>query len=223
MSQQPKILDLAQSMEQTMEIGNLSMITDVGEAIMDSALDDGILKDIPILGSIVGAGKCIKNISDVLFTNKLIAFLTGLKDVGAEERKAAILKWEDDAKYRMRVGEALLNMINRCDDTQKAQWLSKLFYELVLKQQKSELFMRSEKVLSAMSVMDVMSFLDLPQSTYENLSLEKGEPYANSGLYRINAPNGYVAVEVLRIKNTTMRITEVGKYIYMILNSGAKQ
>lgn len=223
MSQQPKILDLAQSMEQTMEIGNLSMITDVGEAIMDSALDDGILKDIPILGSIVGAGKCIKNISDVLFTNKLIAFLTGLKDADAEERKAAILKWEDDAKYRMRVGEALLNMINRCDDTQKAQWLSKLFYELVLKQQKSELFMRSEKVLSAMSVMDVMSFLDLPQSTYENLSLEKGEPYANSGLYRINAPNGYVAVEVLRIKNTTMRITEVGKYIYMILNSGAKQ
>lgn len=223
MSQQPKILDLAQSMEQTMEIGNLSMITDVGEAIMDSALEDGILKDIPILGSIVGAGKCIKNISDVLFTNKLIAFLTGLKDADAEERKAAILKWEDDAKYRMRVGEALLNMINRCDDTQKAQWLSKLFYELVLKQQKSELFMRSEKVLSAMSVMDVMSFLDLPQSTYENLSLEKGEPYANSGLYRINAPNGYVAVEVLRIKNTTMRITEVGKYIYMILNSGAKQ
>lgn len=223
MSQQPKILDLAQSMEQTMEIGNLSMITDVGEAIMDRALEDGILKDIPILGSIVGAGKCIKNISDVLFTNKLIAFLTGLKDADAEERKAAILKWEDDAKYRMRVGEALLNMINRCDDTQKAQWLSKLFYELVLKQQKSELFMRSEKVLSAMSVMDVMSFLDLPQSTYENLSLEKGEPYANSGLYRINAPNGYVAVEVLRIKNTTMRITEVGKYIYMILNSGAKQ
>ena len=223
MSQQPKILDLAQSMEQTMEIGNLSMITDVGEAIMDSVLDDGILKDIPILGSIVGAGKCIKNISDVLFTNKLIAFLTGLKDADAEERKAAILKWEDEAKYRMRVGEALLNMINRCDDTQKAQWLSKLFYELVLKQQKSELFMRSEKVLSAMSVMDVMSFLDLPQSTYENLSLEKGEPYANSGLYRINAPNGYVAVEVLRIKNTTMRITEVGKYIYMILNSGAKQ
>lgn len=216
MSQQPKISDLAQSMEQTMEIGNLSMITDVGEAIIDTALDDGILKDIPILGSIVGVGKCIKNISDVLFINKLIAFLTGLKDADVKECKAAILKWEDDAKYRFRVGEALLNMINRCDDTQKAKWLSKLFYELVLKQQNSELFMRAEKVLS---VMDVLSFLNLPQSSYGNLSLEKGEPYANSGLYRINAPNGYVAVEVLRVKNTTMRITEVGKCIYTILNS----
>lgn len=219
MSQQPKISDLAQSMEQTMEIGNLSMITDVGEAIIDTALDDGILKDIPILGSIVGVGKCIKNISDVLFINKLIAFLTGLKDADVKERKAAILKWEDDAKYRFRVGEALLNMINRCDDIQKAKWLSKLFYELVLKQQNSELFMRAEKVLSVMSVMDVLSFLNLPQSSYGNLSLEKGEPYANSGLYRINAPNGYVAVEVLRVKNTTMRITEVGKCIYTILNS----
>ena len=83
--------------------------------------------------------------------------------------------------------------------------------------------MRAEKVLSAMSVMDVLSFLNLPQSSYENLSLEKGEPYANSGLYRINAPNGYVAVEVLRIKNTTMRITEVGKSIYTILNSEKQQ
>lgn len=219
MSQQPKISSLAQSMEQTMEIGNLSMITDVGEAIIDTALDDGILKDIPILGSIVGVGKCIKNISDVLFINKLIAFLTGLKDADVKERKAAILKWEDDAKYRFRVGEALLNMINRCDDTQKAKWLSKLFYELVLKQQNSEPFMRAEKVLSVMSVMDVLSFLNLPQSSYGNLSLEKGEPYANSGLYRINAPNGFVAVEVLRVKNTTMRITEVGKCIYTILNS----
>ena len=83
--------------------------------------------------------------------------------------------------------------------------------------------MRAEKVLSAMSVMDVLSFLNLPQSSYGNLSLEKGEPYANSGLYRINAPNGYVAVEVLHVKNTTMRITEVGKCIYTILNSEKQQ
>ena len=221
--QEDKNATLAQSMKQTMETDNLSIVGDIGEVMLDSVMQDGVLKDIPIIGAIVGIGKCFKNVSDILFANKLIAFLLELKDVDSKDRREAIEKWEKDAEYRINVGETLLNMIDRCDDRQKAKWLSQLYYELVLKQQKSELFMRSEKVLSAMSVMDVMSFLDLPQSTYENLSLEKGEPYANSGLYRINAPNGYVAVEVLRIKNTTMRITEVGKYIYMILNSGAKQ
>lgn len=221
--QEDKNATLAQSMKQTMETDNLSIVGDIGEVMLDSVMQDGVLKDIPIIGAIVGLGKCFKNVSDILFANKLIAFLLELKDVDSKDRREAIEKWEKDAEYRINVGETLLNMIDRCDDRQKAKWLSQLYYELVLKQQRSELFMRAEKVLSAMSVMDVMSFLDLPQSTYENLSLEKGEPYANSGLYRINAPNGYVAVEVLRIKNTTMRITEVGKYIYMILNSGAKQ
>ena len=214
---------LAQSMKQTMETDNLSIVGDIGEVMLDSVMQDGVLKDIPIIGAIVGLGKCFKNVSDILFANKLIAFLLELKDVDSKDRREAIEKWEKDAEYRINVGETLLNMIDRCDDRQKAKWLSQLYYELVLKQQRSELFMRAEKVLSAMSVMDVLSFLDLPQSTYENLSLEKGEPYANSGLYRINAPNGYVAVEVLRIKNTTMRITEVGKCIYVILNSEKQQ
>lgn len=221
--QEDKNATLAQSMKQTMEIENLSIVGDIGEVMLDSVMQDGVLKDIPIISAIVGLGKCFKNVSDILFANKLIAFLLELKDVDSKDRREAIEKWEKDAEYRINVGETLLNMINRCDDRQKAKWLSQLYYELVLKQQRSELFMRAEKVLSAMSVMDVMSFLDLPQSTYENLSLEKGEPYANSGLYRINAPNGYVAVEVLRIKNTTMRITEVGKCIYVILNSEKQQ
>ena len=221
--QEDKNATLAQSMKQTMETDNLSIVGDIGEVMLDSVMQDGVLKDIPIIGAIVGLGKCFKNVSDILFANKLIAFLLELKDVDSKDRREAIEKWEKDAEYRINVGETLLNMIDRCDDRQKAKWLSQLYYELVLKQQRSELFMRAEKVLSAMSVMDVLSFLDLPQSTYENLSLEKGEPYANSGLYRINAPNGYVAVEVLRIKNTTMRITEVGKCIYVILNSEKQQ
>ena len=221
--QEDKNATLAQSMKQTMETDNLSIVGDIGEVMHDSVMQDGVLKDIPIIGAIVGLGKCFKNVSDILFANKLIAFLLELKDVDSKDRREAIEKWEKDAEYRINVGETLLNMINRCDDRQKAKWLSQLYYELVLKQQRSELFMRAEKVLSAMSVMDVLSFLNLPQSSYGNLSLEKGEPYANSGLFRINAPNGYVAVEVLRVKNTTMRITEVGKCIYTILNSEKQQ
>lgn len=214
-----KTLSLTESMELTMDKSNLSVVGDIGEVMIDAALDDGIFKDIPIIGAIVGAGKCIKNVSDVLFTKKLIAFLFELRDTNVHERREAIAQWESDEKYRIRVGEVLLNMINRCDDAQKAKWLSKLFHELVLKRNETELFMRAEKVLSSLSVMDIINFLAIPQSSFTVLSLEEGEPYANSGLYRMELGGlGMIAAGTMGMTESKMRITIVGKWIYMTLN-----
>lgn len=61
-------------------------------------LDDGLLRDVPILNTVVGLGKCIRNVSDVLFAKKLMAFLYGLKDSNKQQREDAIAKWESDAK-----------------------------------------------------------------------------------------------------------------------------
>lgn len=212
-------LSLAESMELTMDKSNLSVVGDIGEVIIDAAMDDGIFKDIPVIGAIVGASKCIKNVSDVLFTKKLIAFLFELRDTDVHEREEAIAKWESDAKYRIRVGEVLLNMINRCDDTQKAKWLSQLFHELVLKRNETELFMRAEKVLSSLSVTDIITFLAIPQSSFTVLSLEEGEPYANSGLYRIE-PGSLDMIEegTMGMTKSKMHITIVGEWIYSTLN-----
>lgn len=219
MTQKQDILSLSESMELTMDKGNLSVLGDLGEVVIDAVMDDGILRDVPILSTVVGVGKCIKNVSDVLFAKKLIVFLYGLKDTNAQQREKAIAKWENDSKYRIHVGEALLNMIQRCDDTQKAKWLSQLFHELVLKRGENLLFMRAEKILSSLSVMDMMNFLAIPQSSFPELSIDNGEPYANSGLYRVvyggleDVEDGY-----LGISDTKMRITVVGKWIYMTLN-----
>lgn len=219
MENEKGILSLAESMELTMDKSNLSVVGDIGEVIIDAAMDDGIFKDIPVIGAIVGAGKCIKNVSDVLFTKKIIAFLFELRDTNVHEREKAIAKWESDAKYRIRVGEVLLNMINRCDDTQKAKWLSQLFLELVLKRNETELFMRAEKVLSSLSVTDIINFLAIPELSYTVLSLEEGEPYANSGLYRIE-PGGLEMVEegTMGMTKSKMHITIVGEWIYSTLN-----
>lgn len=39
--------DLSVAMAQTIEYGNLEAVVEIGEVVLDSALDDGILKDIP--------------------------------------------------------------------------------------------------------------------------------------------------------------------------------
>lgn len=218
MTQAPNISSLSESMELTMDKGNLSVLGELGEVAIDAVMDDGVLRDVPILSTVVGLRKCFRNVSDVLFAKKLVAFLYGLKEADSQQREKAIAKWECDSKYRIRVGETLLNMINRCDDTQKAKWLSQLFCELVLKRGRGDMFMRAEKVLSSLSVMDVYTFLEQPKDKYKELSLEDGELYANCGLYRmVNVEpvlddEGYMSMPEVR-----MHVTEVGMWIYEIL------
>ena len=112
----------------------------------------------------------------------------------------------------------LLNMINRCDDTQKAKWLSKLFYEMVLKRGWNDMFMRAEKVLSSLSVMDVYAFLAQPKDKYKELSIDETEWYTNSGLYMMIDNGEQVGMEFIHVKAIRMRVTEVGQYVYEILN-----
>ena len=58
------------SMRETLDYSNLEFLNDIGELIIDAVLNDSTIKEIPIFGSIVGVGKCIKNVSDILLAKK---------------------------------------------------------------------------------------------------------------------------------------------------------
>lgn len=208
---------LAASMQQTLEYSNLEFVGDFGEILMDAALEDGVLKDVPILRTIVGVGKCFKNVSDIRFAKKLVAFLIPIKDVAPEDRAKAIKKWEQDKNYRGKVGDTLLGMIERCDDTIKAIWLSKLFYALVLKENAPRLFMRAEKALSSLSVMDVQAFLNMPDNYYHHIKEEESEPFIGSGLY-LNPQLESTVDETLDLSNKYCEPSEIGIWIHNVLN-----
>ena len=208
---------LAASMEQTIEYGNLEFVGDLGEIMIDAVLNDGVLKNIPVLGTIVGVSKCIKNVYDIRFAKKLVAFLIPIKDVAPEDRGKAIKKWEQDENYRGKVGDTLLGMIERCDDTVKAVWLSKLFYALVLKENAPRLFMRAEKALSSLSVMDVQAFLNMPEDYYHHIKEEESEPFIGSGLY-LNPQLESAIDGTLDLSNKYCGPSEIGIWIYNVLN-----
>lgn len=209
---------LSTSMQQTIEYGNLEFVGDIGEIIIDAAINDGILKEIPVLGTLVGVGRCMKNVYDIRFAKKLIAFLIPIKDVSSEERTTAIHKWEQDENYRGKVGDTLLGMIERCDDIVKADWLSKLFYELVLKRNYSRLFMRAEKALSSLSVMDMQAFLNMPSDQYSRIDEKDCEPFIGSGLY-LNPRIAEVKDGNLDLDNKYCEASEIGIWIYHVLNN----
>ena len=208
---------LAASMELTIEYGNLSFVGDIGEVLLDTVLDDGVLKDIPILGALVGVGKCIKNVYDIRFAKKLIAFLYPIKDVPPGQRTEALNLWETDQNYRGKVGDTLLGMIERCDDTVKATWLSKLFYQMVLISNNPRLFMRAEKILSSLSVMDVQAFLNMSEEHFSHIKEEECEPFIGSGLYQ-NPQVELSSDGVVDLGDKYCGPTEVGIWIHTVLN-----
>jgi hypothetical protein len=55
--------------------------TDLGEVELDSLLDDGLLKEIPVIKTILAFSGTIGSIRDYLFTEKLIRFLNGFSEL----------------------------------------------------------------------------------------------------------------------------------------------
>ena len=164
---------LSESMTTTL-LSDLGFLENIGDGLIDLFANNEVIQNIPIIGTINGVCKNVKNIHDAIFVKKLLAFLFPIKNVTYEKRAEAIYKWEHDKNYREKVGDALLGMIERCDDTAKSKWLSMLFKELVLEQNNFCLFMRAEKVLSSLSVMDMQTFLNKDKLTrFSSLTIIK--------------------------------------------------
>lgn len=220
-----ELSEIEKSMEVTLKTSNLEFVEDFGEIIIDSIVNENILREVPIIRAVVGVGKIFKNIVDAHFAKKLITFLFfSIRNTTPEERSKAISKWEKDENFRGKVGETLIGMILRCDDSVKAKWLSKLFYEMVLKNNESRLFMRAEKVLSALSVMDVYAFLHMPIDKVSVLSEQECEPYIGSGLYtNPEAKLNFIDdEETLSLGIRECKLTEIGRRIHSILQDTDK-
>lgn len=87
------IKKISNSFEQTLKDSNLLNVSiGIAETLSDSMLDDGLLKDIPVIGTIVGLGKTSIKITDLLFLKKVISFLSELEDVSIKDRKEMIDK-----------------------------------------------------------------------------------------------------------------------------------
>lgn len=102
---------------------------DAAELGIDALLEDGPIKDIPIIGTIarvIGAGA---NVRDMLFARKLLRFLKGLDQVSERERRKFREKAEGNPEFRQRLGEHLVLLLERLDDMMKPDLVARVFRE----------------------------------------------------------------------------------------------
>jgi len=179
-----KLKDCSKSLEQTLKDSNLHNISiNNVEVILDGLLEDGIAKDIPIIGSVIGVGKVAVGIRETLFLKKIIYFISELSEIPQSKRKELIEEIDDSKKYRTKIGEKLLFIIDKCDDHDTAQIIAKLFAAFLREELTYDDFLRAVSIIENVFIQDLNWFVKQDGNCFDLRDLEG---IRSSGLVDLN-------------------------------------
>lgn len=167
------IKSISTSLTTTLKDSDLKGVTtEWSEVFLDTLLEDGIIKEIPIISTIIGIGKTGIKINEMLFLKKILYFISQVSDITAEEREKVISEIDESQKYRIKIGEKLLYIIDKCDDHEKAEIIGKLFSVFLKGLISYESFVRCSQVIekSLIDELEWFIFTDYGEYTIETHS-----------------------------------------------------
>lgn len=174
-------------------------LVELGESIIDSALDDELLRNIPVLGSIVGLARAGLGIRDRLFIHKLSRLLRELDDIPSQQRSEFVERLSDDVKFRDRVLSHLILLLDRLDAIEKATLLGNAFRAYVLKEVSFEDFSRLAAAIDHAHIVDLRKLA----STEADANIQESWtfPLAALGLLEpaLGDSHGYFQEDVYRL------------------------
>jgi len=173
--------EIEQSIEKTLEISDLANINiDLAEVIMDSLMNDGILKDLPIISSLVGITKFGLRTSELLLLRKILKFLTQLDSTTIEERQRFIANVETKETYNKKVGLALILILDKLEDLEKPEIIGKILAANIKGTIDYQTFLRLSYIVQKLFIPD-LAYLRKIKNGIE-VSYEKMDELYLSGL-----------------------------------------
>lgn len=118
--------NLGKSLMDTISMSDLpDALRDFGEECIDQFLEEGIVKEIPILKSVGAISKSVGAIKDYLFMKKLVIFLFSMNEMSEEDKRSLMDRLNKDAKSAAYVGEMLIELLSRLDNADKSLMIAK--------------------------------------------------------------------------------------------------
>lgn len=195
--------------------GFFDIFSDAGEIILDDAMTDGVLKDIPILGTIVKLYKSGVGIKGYIFVKKLNKFLTALKDVPEKQREDFLNRINLDTAFKKKVGESLILILDRLDNLDKSDYIAKAFKAYMEERISYEMFLRVSSAIDRSFLPDLLLLKDVGDP--KNFDSDTILNLSTSGLLEIK---GMPSIHYPGAKNE-YQISQLGNLIRtLILNEG---
>ena len=166
-----EIKELSNSLESTLKDSDLQNITiDLAETFSDALLEDGLLKDIPIIGTIVGLTKVAISLNERLLIKKLLYFISELNNIDQEKRNKLISEIDNSEKERVKVGEKLLFIIDKSEDHITAKYIAIIFKAFLNEQISYSEFLRCSTIIQKIFIQDLDEFIETKVEDIETIS-----------------------------------------------------
>ena len=113
--------EISGSIIDSIKQSDISKLTpDLLEIGLDEILEDGIIKEIPVVKTIQAFYKTVITISDKILIKKIVLFLNRLNDVSKEIIDDFVTKLDKEPKFKKEIGEKLLLILEKSDDYEKS-------------------------------------------------------------------------------------------------------
>lgn len=168
------------------ELSNVAF--DAAEIALDSVMSEGVLKELPVVGTIVNLLKAGGKVSEELFIRKLLRFLHELKDVPVTERQTLLRKYPDGSQEQQELGGNLLLAIERLDDVSKPIILARFFKEYVNEKFDYLTFTRLSRALQSfnLSLLPNLSWFYIREGEPADISEEIEHELSLAGLITVS-------------------------------------
>lgn len=156
----------------------MDIASDVAELALDSVLDEGILKNIPVFGwgaKLYGVASAVK---ERIFLNKVAKFLQASTDISDSEREEFHQKLASDPSFSQKVSENLVLLLDRQDNIDKAHLLGKVFSGYVRKEIEYEAFLRLAAAIERTFIGDLKN-LEFYYQKIQSYDSKLGKPFTD--------------------------------------------
>jgi len=181
----------------------IPVIKDSIEISVDCLLNDGLLKDIPLVNTIHSISDICNTISDKLLFTKINKFLFELDIIPMVERIKLFEKLEQEPKLRQKISIYLLELFDKIDDENKAKMIFKVFQAYNDEIIDYEMFYRLNKVIKDISSIDISKVRNI-KNEFNSKSSEKDllNSFENINLIRVESNmdgNIYHRTEICKV------------------------
>jgi len=189
---------------------------DFAEFGMDQLLDEGALKEIPLIGPIVRLFKGALDIRDKIFIAKIARFLFSLSNTGHIHRASFNQKINEDKKLKKKVGESLVVILDRIDDFEKPDLIAKCFGNYLVGKISYSEFRRLAVAIDMAFINDLRALLG---------QIIEEDRYAEDHLTNLSR-TGLVDFEkrgtLEELETTKFKISSLGQLFIDIMNDSLK-
>lgn len=118
------------------------LFADLTEVGLDTLQENEIIKEIPILGSVVNIARGVNSYRERVFLNKIKIFVEKIGTTTEEQRKRLVDESQKSEQSKSRLGDAVFTTIEQSDSVFKIELMAVAF-EAFLKKEFDEYYLRS--------------------------------------------------------------------------------